>query len=102
VLQHLATLDGAFEGILSEREARLLATLPQLLKKRFEHLRMLHLKTLVDTQQVDNPAQWMQPGAWLERFCHELQTVLLAELDVRLQPALGLLEALNNEKTKQI
>jgi hypothetical protein len=98
-LQQLAALDGAFENILSEREARLLATLPQLLKKRFAHLRAQHQQTLVDTQQADRPEQWMQAGAWLARFCHELQTVLLAELDLRLQPAVGLLEALHNEKT---
>jgi hypothetical protein len=102
VLQQLAALDGAFENILSEREARLLATLPQLLKKRFAHLRAQHQQTLVDTQQADRPEQWMQAGGWLARFCHELQTVLLAELDLRLQPAVGLLEALHNEKTQTL
>ena len=39
----------------------------------------------------------MKDGAWLARFCHELQTVLLAELDLRLQPTLGLLEAYQKE-----
>jgi hypothetical protein len=101
-LQQLASLDGAFESILSEREARLLATLPQLLKKRFAHLRQLHLQTLAETHQVDRPEQWMLPGAWLACFCQELQTVLLAELDLRLQPAVGLLEALHNEQTEQL
>ena len=99
-LQQLAALDGTFENILSEREARLLAKLPQLLKKRFAHLRQQHQQTLTGTQQADRPEQWMQPGAWLARFCNELQTVLLAELDLRLQPAVGLLEALQHEKTK--
>jgi len=41
----------------------------------------------------------MNEGAWLARFCHELEAVLLAELDVRLQPTVGLIEALQNEKT---
>ena len=40
----------------------------------------------------------MKQGAWLSRFCNELQTVLLAELDVRLQPTVGLIEALHNGK----
>ena len=101
-IQQLAALDGALDGILNEREARLLATLPQLMKKRFAHLRKQHEQTLADTQQADRPDQWMQPGAWLARFCHELQTVLLAELDLRLQPAIGLLEALHNEKAKPL
>ena len=99
-LRQLAALDGALDGILQARETRLLATLPLLMKKRFAHLRQQHAQTLADTQQADRPDQWMQPGAWLARFCHELQTVLLAELDLRLQPAIGLLEALHNEKEK--
>jgi hypothetical protein len=99
-LRQLAALDAAFETILNEREAKLLANVPLLLKKRFAHLRKLHLQEMADTQQVDRPQQWMQPGAWLARFCHEVQTVLLAELDLRLQPAVGLLEALHNEKNK--
>jgi hypothetical protein len=101
-LQPLAALDEAFENILGEREARLLACLPQLLKKRFAHLRAQHQQTLADTQQADHPEQGMQAGGWLARFCHELQTVLLAELDLRLQPAVGLLEALHNEKAQAL
>jgi hypothetical protein len=101
-LQQLAALDATLELILSEQEARLLATLPQLMKKRFAHLRKLHLQTLADTDQPDRPEQWMLPGGWLARYCQELQTVLLAELDLRLQPAVGLLEALHNEKTKHL
>ena len=99
-LQKLAALDAALDGILREREASLLSTVPALLRKRFEHLFKTHQQTLVDTQQADNPAAWMQAGAWLACFHHELQMVLLAELDLRLQPTLGLMEALNHELTK--
>jgi hypothetical protein len=55
---------------------------------------------MLAAQQEDKPALWMQPGAWLERFCGELKAVLLVELDVRLLPTVGLIEAMNNEKTK--
>lgn len=92
----MVALDAAFEGILVEREARLLSTIPSLMEKRFNQLRKAHLQT----QPTDDaPDLWMKPGAWMARFCAELQTVLLAELDLRLQPAVGLLEALHNEKT---
>ncbi|MES2950871.1 MAG: DUF3348 domain-containing protein [Pseudomonadota bacterium] len=102
-LKQLAALDAAFEGILCEREAKLLSTIPSLFEKRFNHVRKAHLQTLLDQQQTDdNPDLWMKPGAWLARFCTELQTVLLAELDLRLQPAVGLLEAFQYEKTKPI
>ena len=97
-LRQLVALDAAFDGILAEREARLLSTIPSLMEKRFNQLRKAHFQT----QPTDNnPDLWMKPGAWMARFCTELQTVLLAELDLRLQPAVGLLEALHNEKTLQ-
>lgn len=101
-LKQLTTLDAAFDGILAERESRLLATIPTLLEKRFNQLRKAHLQTLRDSQQTDNnPDLWMRPGAWLARFCAELQAVLLAELDLRLQPAVGLLEAFHDDTKLQ-
>ena len=101
-LRQLVALDATFDSILVEREGRLLATLPSLLEKRFNHLRKAYQQALTDTQRSDdNPDLWMKPGAWLARFCAELQTVLLAELDFRLQPAVGLLEAFLHETRLQ-
>ena len=97
-LRQLVALDAAYEGILLEREARLLSSIPSLMEKRFNHLRKAYPQTQPEGHQ---PELWMKPGAWLARFCTELQTVLLAELDLRLQPAVGLLEALHNEKTPE-
>lgn len=93
-LKKLADLDAVFETILRDREGKLLSTVPGLLKKRFEHLFKAHQQSLIDTRQADNPAGWTQTGAWLARFCSELQTLLLAELAFRLQPTVGLIEAL--------
>lgn len=95
-LKKLADLDAAFEAILRDRESKLLSKVPGLLKRSFEQLFKTHHQTLVDTQQADNPGCWPQAGAWL-RFCNELQTLLLAELEFRLQPTLGLIEAFNKE-----
>lgn len=99
-LKQLADLDATFDAIVCERESKLLSTVPLLLKRRFAQLREAHQKMLVDTQQADDPALSMTTGAWAARFSHELQMALLAELDLRLQPAVGLIEALNNEMTK--
>lgn len=44
---------------------------------------------------------WTQPGGWLAVFAQDTRSLLLAELEVRLQPVLGLMEALSNEVTKQ-
>lgn len=99
-LKALAALDAALDGILCEREGKLLATVPVLLNKRFTQLLKVHPQAKVATQ-ADNPTLWLRPGGWLARFGHEFQTVLLAELDVRLQPTVGLMEALNDKMTTQ-
>lgn len=96
-LKKLADLDAALDEILSDREGKLLAKLPLLLEMRFEQRLKTHRQMLVDTQQADSPALWMQAGGWLRGFCTELQTVLLAELDLRLQPTVGLIEAFSSE-----
>lgn len=98
-LNKLAALDAVLDGILCDRESKLLSTVPLLLARRFEQLRKAQQPTLDATQQADDPAMWMQAPGWLARFCNELQTVLLAELDVRLQPTVGLIEAFNNKIT---
>lgn len=96
-LARLAALDAALDDSLWAHERRLLATTPALLEKRFEQQLKAHRQTLTETAQTDNPALWMQPGSWLANFCQELQATLLAELDVRLQPTAGLIEAFGNK-----
>ena len=92
-LKKLADLDAMLEKILHEREGHLLSKVPALLKKRFEQLFKEHQQKLADTRQPDNPAGWTQAGGWLARFCDDMQMLLLAELELRLQPATGLMEA---------
>lgn len=99
-LKQLADLDSALEGVFGERENKLLSTVASRLKARFDQLLKTHQQTLASVQQEDSPDLWMKPGAWLSRYCSELQTVLLAELDLRLQPTVGLIEAFNHENTK--
>ncbi|MFT5534508.1 MAG: hypothetical protein ACI8WM_003361 [Burkholderiaceae bacterium] len=95
-LEKLADLDAALEGILRERENKLLSKIPALLKKHFEYLFRAHQQNHVDTGQPDNPATWVQPTGWLAKFCSDMQTLLLAELELRLQPTMGLVEALGH------
>lgn len=81
-LRQLAALDALMEQMLGGREQKLMASVPVFLERRFEHLRKAN-----------------QPG-WLDTFRKEWQVVLLAELDVRLQPVVGLIEAFSNEVNK--
>jgi hypothetical protein len=99
-LQQLVALDAAMEKILSAQEAKLLAKVTMLLETRFKQLRQAHQDTLANEQQEDSVDLWMKPGGWLTRFRQEMQSLLLAELDLRLQPTLGLVEALQNDKAK--
>jgi len=93
-LQRLAALDAVLEQALATRERNLLATLPLLLAKRFGHLYKAHQEVLGDRLDLDDPEMWMRPGGWLAMYCRDMQAVLLAELEVRLQPVAGLIEAL--------
>jgi len=76
-LARLAEVDALMEQTLSAREHSLLAKVPVLLGVHFERLR--------DAGSDD---------AWLEVFRRDIQSLLLAELDLRFQPIEGLLAAL--------
>lgn len=100
-LKQLSVLDAAFDEILSDRSRKLFSNVPKLLERRFEQLFNAHQQSLNDAQRTDNSATWSQPGGWMAIFCSEMQGVLLAELEVRLQPVLGLVEAFIQEVNKQ-
>lgn len=92
----LAAVDAAMAQVLGAQERRLLATVPALLEKHFQRLSD-------EAQAGAEGAGAADDGAspWRDGFRHDLQAVLLAELDVRLQPALGLIEALGPDVVSQ-
>lgn len=98
-LKRLAAVDAVLDQALAARERKLLATVPSLLARRFARLYEAHRAAQAEAQAADEPARWMQPGGWLAVFRSEMQTVLLAELEARLQPITGLIEALGNEES---
>lgn len=77
-LARLAEVDAVMEAALTPREHALLARLSELLGQRFERLRA-----------VGNAS-----STWLDGFRRDMQSVLLAELDLRFQPVDALLAAL--------
>jgi hypothetical protein len=80
-LARLAQLDALFERAIAPQERERLAGLPALLARRAE------------THHAADPRRWRT------RFWADLQRVLRAELDLRLQPVLGLIEALHPTDT---
>ena len=117
--QQLAALDTAFDNILAEREAVLLAKTSKLLEKRFVQTLKAHLQLqaqaqpaalanetadaatdntdVIDVNPNDTPKADL--SHWLMPLRQTLRQALLAELDTRLQPSLGLLEALTSFAT---
>ncbi|MDB5877744.1 MAG: hypothetical protein JWQ41_1158 [Variovorax sp.] len=86
-LAQLAAVDAVMAQALGAHEVRLLATIPTLLEKHFTRLRR------AQADQVDPD---VSPDIWLDGFDRDMQSVLFAELDIRLQPIEGLLEALRS------
>jgi len=77
-MARLAEVDAVMEVALTPREHTSLAKVPGLLERRFEHLR----------------AAGQSSHTWLDAFRRDMQSVLLAELDLRFQPVDALLAAL--------
>lgn len=86
-LAQLAAVDAVMAQALGAHEVRLLATIPTLLEKHFTRLRRA---------QADAIDPDVSPDIWLDGFDRDMQSVLFAELDIRLQPIEGLLEALRS------
>jgi hypothetical protein len=100
-LGQLAEIDAIFENALTQRERNLLATIPMLLAKRFTQRYQEHQAAQPEAA-TDTPSQWAQPGGWLEAFCRDAQSVLLAELELRLSPVEGLIAALDERDPPRI
>lgn len=94
--RQLAELDANFDNILIARERNLLGNIPILLARRFAQ-RHQEYQAALPPDANDDPAHWTAPGSWLEAFCQDTQAMLLAELDLRLKPAAGLIAALGQE-----
>jgi hypothetical protein len=96
-LARLAALDAALDEALGEREHHLFAKLPAMLDSHFERLRRAE-------QAEFAPGQLARPEdtpSWLAEYRRDMQAVLLAELDIRLQPIEGMLEAMADEMTRR-
>ena len=90
-MARLAAVDTAMEQVLGERERGLLTIVPLLLERHFERS-----CRGAQAQEGADPQDEAQAEARLDSFRKDMQALLLAELDFRLQPADGLLDALRS------
>lgn len=77
-LSRLSLLDAAMEASLSSHSRSLFAAVPRMLPNRYSTLQTKH------------------PDSWHYGFSREVHSLLLAELELRLQPLMGLLEAIED------
>ncbi len=96
-LRQLATLDASLEQVFARHQQQLLPSAVSLLQRRHDALRQAHRQALEASGQTDDPARWRQPGGWLDAFVQDWRQALAAELDLRLQPVTGMVEALAHE-----
>ncbi|NYT59599.1 DUF3348 domain-containing protein [Alcaligenaceae bacterium] len=89
-MARLAAVDAVMEQALNEREFCVLARIPVLLEGHFKRLKQAALDHEVEPR-LESAGQ---ANAWLNAFHEDMQNVLFAELDIRLQPAQGLQAAL--------
>ena len=92
-MSRLAMVDAAMERALGAREQQLLSSAPIALRGHFERLRAAASEQSAQAEGEGCPSA-VKPGAWLDVFRKDMQSVLLAELDIRFQPIEGLLAAL--------
>lgn len=79
-LARLAAVDAVMAQALGAQERRLLGTVPGLLERHYKRLRDSH-----------------EGEQWVALFRQDMQAVLLAELELRMQPVEGLMEALDKD-----
>jgi len=105
-LAQLAALDGKLGEILTAYSRKALRVIPVLLTKRFHYLHSQYSETISkdDSLLVEKSADKnvnrnadKNPDKAIHDFLREMQCLLLAELDCRLQPTLGLIDALCSE-----
>ncbi len=98
-LSQLVVLESKLNEILLAYSRKALGAIPSLLAKRFHFLHFDPPETTEgDVKESGGKEGGSKENTALQTFLVEMQSVLLAELDIRLQPTLGLVEALIREE----
>lgn len=93
-LRQLAALDAVLEQALAAREKHALGALPGLLDQRLQALREADAAT-------EQPSATPAPARWPAQMLGEVQAVLLAELEMRMQGIDGMMNALEHQAAGQ-
>lgn len=91
-LERICAIDAALTDALAAHSRRYFSSVPKLLDRRLEFLFDRHQQRV--EAGADPASSWLETR---EQFRRESQGLLLAEIEARLLPSLGLIEALNEE-----
>ena len=108
-LARLVVLDENLRELVSAHTRKSLAAIPNLLGRRFDLLQRTNQGRVPDgsgdptqTPAIASDADTaFGADGWLNGFYQDMQDLLLAELDLRLMPVLGLVEAVEEEVTEK-
>ena len=98
MLAGLAGMDKGLGDAFYDLQSQLLGRIPEYLEHHFTHLLSKNWMILPAGSDVSHLAPWMAPGGWISLFCDQMQELLFAELELRLLPVVGMIEAACNSK----
>jgi hypothetical protein len=104
-LHKLAELDATLEHIFAAREKAMFNKIPAILERRFldrqsEYLNTLPLLVTDDPEQP--PEVNRKTLAWVYKFEQDFHAIISAELDARLEPIAGMIEAYGFETLNKV
>lgn len=91
-MKQLVTLDVAVANTMAANTRQAFTMVPKLLRIRFQQLLISNSEETIEVDLAGSPIL-----PWFNDFVFEMRQLLLTELDVRLQPVLGLIEAFDEE-----
>lgn len=94
-LAQLAALDMVLGDTLALHSRKFFSAIPKLLARRYHYLVAQYYEPVSGTGQSQQASLEIH-----QRFSREMQGLLLAEIEVRLLPVLGIIEALNADADK--
>ena len=96
-LAQLAELDKTISKSMATHTRKRFSAISKLIKVRFDQLYTDYVTNTTNDTAKEKPIVWLEDNGWLSKFHSEMQQILLAELEIRLQPIIGLIEAYSEE-----
>lgn len=98
-LAQLVMLESSFGEAIVGYDRQCLAAVPRLLEAYFEQLRQEHQDMLTEQSGESTPEE---TPSWINQFSDDMRELLFAELELRLMPVMGLIEAFDEDSPELV